>query len=85
MEKISTKAVELLKEKVQHGDYRTLATALNIERSAAKMRFYRGDVEAFNILKKIVENRESIISTEIQKKRKAARAEKMKNIKNAKK
>ncbi len=47
---------------IQYGDYQTLGKTLGISAEAAKMRIRRGDEKTANILRKIIENRENLIS-----------------------
>ncbi len=54
--------IEQLKEKIQYGDYQTLAKVLGISADAAKMRFFRGDEKTANVLQEIIAMRENLIS-----------------------
>ena len=54
--------LEQIKEKMQYGDYKTLARYLGLKNTAtAKMRFIRGNKEAIIAMEKIVLNREAMI------------------------
>lgn len=52
---------EEIKKNIQYGDYTTLGQVLNINATAAKMRFIRGDEKARQALVKIIKNREKLI------------------------
>lgn len=49
---------EQIKEKLKYGDYQLLGELLEITAEAAKMRFFRGDEQAKELLEKIINNRE---------------------------
>ncbi len=50
------------KDKIQYGDFITLAKLIGCSSSdSARMRFNRGDSEANEAMKKIIENRENLI------------------------
>ncbi|WP_312207734.1 hypothetical protein [Empedobacter sp.] len=54
--------LEQLKPKMQMGDFDLVAEMINApSREAAKMRLRRGDEQALNALKTLIEKRESIV------------------------
>ncbi len=50
----------ICEQKKQTGDYQTLAKVLRTTVDAARMRFYRRDINAVKVLHKIIENREQL-------------------------
>jgi hypothetical protein len=60
------KDIDALEKRLQYGDFTTLGSALSCSPDAAKKRFIRGNVEAFEALDRIITNRETVV-TEIQK------------------
>lgn len=56
-----------LESRLQYGDFTTLGAALSCSPDAAKKRFIRGNVEAFEALDRIVSNREDLVK-ELQNK-----------------
>ncbi len=55
-------SLEQLKPKMQMGDFDLVAEMINApSREAAKMRLRRGDEQALNALKTLIEKRESIV------------------------
>ena len=63
MTKVKEKSekIRICKEKKQIGDYHTLARILNITIDGARLRFYREEERAVNILYQIIEQREKLI------------------------
>lgn len=57
----SKKEIDELEKRLQYGDYTTLGAALSCAPDAAKKRFIRGNVEAFNALDRIITNREQVV------------------------
>ncbi|SDX10004.1 hypothetical protein SAMN05444338_10729 [Flavobacterium degerlachei] len=57
----SKKEIDLLENRLQYGDYTTLGAALSCSPDAAKKRFIRGNIEAFNALDRIITNREDLV------------------------
>ena len=57
----SKKEIEDLEKRLQYGDYTTLGCAMSCSPDAAKKRFIRGNVDAFNALDKIITNREETV------------------------
>lgn len=54
--------VEELKSKMQYGDYNTLARMLGVQNAAAaRARFLRGDEEAYEATRQIIQAREDLI------------------------
>ena len=56
------KEIESLESRLQYGDYTTLGAALSCSPDAAKKRFVRGNVEAYNALDRIITNREELVT-----------------------
>ncbi|MAO42126.1 MULTISPECIES: hypothetical protein [Leeuwenhoekiella] len=55
---------EQIKEKLEYGDYGTLARMLGLKNpAAAKMRFKRGDLQAKEALIRIIESREQLVES----------------------
>lgn len=57
----SGQEIKELKKKLQYGDFVTLSSILGCSRDAAKKRFERGNEEAYQVLSRIVENRENLM------------------------
>lgn len=55
------KEISELEKRLQYGDYTTLGAALSCSPDAAKKRFVRGNVEAYNALDRIIANREKTV------------------------
>jgi hypothetical protein len=58
--------IDALDKRLQYGDFTTLGAALSCSPDAAKKRFIRGNVEAFEALDRIITSRENIV-TDLQK------------------
>jgi hypothetical protein len=54
----SKKEIGNLELRLQYGDFTTLGAALGCSPDAAKKRFIRGNVEAYNALDRIITSRE---------------------------
>ncbi|MCK8143164.1 hypothetical protein MW871_14840 [Flavobacterium sp. I-SCBP12n] len=59
--------ISILEKRLQYGDYTTLGAALSCAPDAAKKRFVRGNIEAYNALDRIITNREKVV-TDLQNK-----------------
>ncbi|MRX70301.1 hypothetical protein SAMN06265349_101695 [Flavobacterium resistens] len=53
--------INALEKRLQYGDFTTLGTAMSCSPDTAKKRFFRGNVEAYNALDKIITSREQAI------------------------
>jgi len=51
-------------KKIQYGDFKTLAKLLQCSYETAKKRYYRGNEEALEMMKKLTEAKENLIPKE---------------------
>lgn len=56
----SGQIIEELKEKLIYGDFTVLGEILGITPDAAKKRFFRGNIQAYEALEKIVNSRQEL-------------------------
>lgn len=56
----SGQKIEELKEKLIYGDFTVLGEILGITPDAAKKRFFRGNIQAYEALEKIVNSRQEL-------------------------
>lgn len=55
------KDIEDLEKRLQYGDFTTLGEAIGCTPDAAKKRFIRGNVDAYNALDRIITSRENVV------------------------
>jgi len=57
----TAKEIEALSQRLQYGDFTTLGEAIDCTPDAAKKRFIRGNVDAYNALDRIITARETVV------------------------
>lgn len=55
------KEIQALEARLQYGDFTTLGEAISCTPDAAKKRFIRGNIDAYNALDRIITARENVV------------------------